>query len=233
MPEASLSDQADTMMKPTDETQIQPESTPNSANRSALASPGRRALALNSLKVAPAVIVTLSARSALAAECWSGKMSGNLSHPNNGCVLGLSPGYYKNKVRAVGSDPGWPPGFLSGCRDIDANGTISQACKDTFNDPALIGSSSVKGTRFGKVFTPTPYSPDLTLMQVLWQKEGSFAFHAIAAYFNALNFSSYVMKPDIVLFMVNSILATGQYNDGHGTIWNETTMKAYLNSTWT
>lgn len=221
------------MMKPTDETQIQPESTPNIANRSALASPGRRALAVNSLKVAPVVVATLSARSALAAECWSGKMSGNLSHPNNGCVLGRSPGYYKNKVRGRGGDPGWPAGFEHGCTKVKTNGEIFDVCKTTFSDPALIGSTSVKGTRFGTVFTPTPYSPDLTLMQVLWQKEGSFAFHAIAAYFNALNFSSYVMKPDVVLFMVNSILATGQYNDGHGTIWNETTMKAYLNTTWT
>lgn len=224
-------------MKPSKESSDQPDSTSSQTSRSTLASPARRALALNSLKAAPVVVATLSARSALAAECWSGRMSGNLSHPNNGCVLGRSPGYYKNRVGPWQGDPGWPSGFDSGCSPLDSNGSITDVCKTKFQDTTLDYTGRVKGTKFGKVFTSAPTAPvnlkDLTLMQVLWQKEGSFAFHAIAAYFNALNFSSYVLKPDVVLWMANSILATGTFTDDTGKVWTESQMKTYLNSTWT
>ena len=222
------------MMKSSKETPVKPDATPGQTSRSTLASPARRALALNSLKAAPVVVTTLSARSALAAECWSGKMSGNLSHPNNGCVLGRSPGYYKTRVGPWGGEPGWPPGFDSGCSPLDSNGSITQTCQTMFEDKSLNRGGTVPGTRFGTVFTSAPGNlKKLTLMQVLWQKEGSFAFHAIAAYFNALNFSSYVLKPDVVLEIANSILATGSYTDTSGTAWSTNQMKAYLNTTWT
>ena len=162
--------------------------------------------------------------------CWSGIQSGNLSQDNkDNCEFGLSPGYYKVNVTKV---PGWPGPYHDmfdyGCDHVHSNGTISDRCKELFQDVSAVG---VPGTTFGAVFIgATGYLASKTLMQVLWQDSGSFAFHAIATYFNALNFPNYTFSPDTALEIINDILSTGVHTDDTGMIWSEGEMKDLFSS---
>lgn len=180
-------------------------------------SAGRRRFLLGVAAAAP-VIMTVANRPVWANGgggnvCWSGLQSGNLSTQNNTCTFGCSPGYYKDNVGGI---PGWPSGYDAGCGALRPNGTISTYDMKEFQDT----NASVSGTLFGDVFTAAPGNLAYkTLMQVLWQDEGSFAFHAIANFFNALNFPDYTFKPNQILNIANDILATGQYIDDNGKVW--------------
>lgn len=154
-------------------------------------------------------------------QCWSGIQSGNLSQDTHDtCDFGRSPGYYKNNV--FGS-PGWPTGFDHGCDSVSSNGTLSSACKDLFKDTS---ASGVPGTQFGAVFTSASGAmASKTLMQILWQDSGSFEFHAIATYFNTLNFHNYSFNSDDAKDIINDILAVGSHTDNLGHTWSEQDMK--------
>ncbi len=197
----------------------------------------RRQFNRRAVQAGTVVAATLSARSALGAECWSGQMSGNMSGPVQYCVGGLSPGYYKSNVEPHGGDPGWPnnthlgASIEHGAADVRRNGTISQIDKRRFSDTDP--TSPVPGTKFGAIFTSAPDPvASMTLMQVLWQKSGSFEFHAIAMYFNSLNFSSYMFKPAVAMGIINSILATGNYIDQNGHAWSAEEMKTLVDQSY-
>jgi len=186
----------------------------------------RRRVLLKGAVASLPVVMTLANRPAWGSggggnQCWSGIQSGNLSQDTHDtCDFGRSPGYYKNNV--FGS-PGWPVGFDHGCDSVASNGTLSAACKDLFKDTSAVG---VPGTKFGDVFTSASGAlADKTLMQVLWQDSGSFAFHAIATYFNALNSPHYSFQPDDVLEIINDILAVGSHTDSLGHTWSESDMQ--------
>lgn len=201
---------------------------------------GRRKLIKGAVGAAP-LLVTLASRPAWGGNfCWSGIQSGNVSgQSRDTCAFGLSPGYYKNNVLANGgaTSPGWPTtdplqalSITSGCANLKSNGTISKTCKDLFEDP---NASNVPGTTLGELFYSAPTNlRDMTLMQVLWQESGSFAFHAIAAYFNALNFNNYAFSPTDALGIINDIFATGMHTDDNGHTWNESEIKDLFNSSW-
>ena len=197
----------------------------------------RRQFNRRAVQAGTVVAATLSARSALGAECWSGQMSGNMSGPVQYCVGGRSPGYYKSNVEPHGGNPGWPTSthmgasIEHGAANVLGNGTISRADKERFSDPNP--AAPVPGTKFGAIFSSAedPIA-SMTLMQVLWQKSGSFEFHAVAMYFNSLNFSSYMFKPAVAHSIINSILATGSYIDQNGHSWSADEMKTLVDQSY-
>lgn len=199
-------------------------------------SSSRRRLLKKAGVVAP-VVLTLANRPAWGGQmlCWSGFQSGNLSgHNHHSCRDGRSPGYYKSNV-LVGGGPGWPAGYDHGCSagEIKSNGAITTVCKERITS-SVIGDGSLQGTKFGEVFVAA--SGDLanaTLMQVLWLLPGSFAFHAVATFFNAVHEpNDYVFQPQIVLDIVNDILSSGSYTDSNGQIWSETEMKCVFDASY-
>lgn len=199
---------------------------------------GRRKLIKGAVGATP-LLVTLASRPAWGGNfCWSGIQSGNVSgQTRDTCSFGLSPGYYKSNVLPHGGDPGWP-GYDNvqmmnidcGCNQFKSNGTIKNSCKDMFQDP---NANNVPGTTLGQLFYSAPGNiKDMTLMQVLWQEEGSFAFHAIATYFNCINFIGYAFSPQDALGIINDIFATGTHTDSNGKIWTESEMKALFDSAY-
>ena len=195
---------------------------------------GRRRFVKGVLAATP-VIMSVASRPAWGIGggnfCWSGLQSGNLSgHDHNACCFGRSPGYYKSNVSAYGDGPGWPPGFLHGCPDVKSNGTIDATCKTLFKDPE---AGIIDGTQFSSVFPSGSIEYDgLTLMQVLWQKSGSFGFHAIAAYFNSLNFQGcYTWGPDELREIIIDILTLGHHTDGD-MMWTEDQMKCLFDASY-
>lgn len=192
----------------------------------------RRRFVKGALAVAP-VIMTVASRPAWGIGggnfCWSGLQSGNLSgHDNSACCFGRSPGYYKNKVIAHGDGPGWPPGFDHGCPNVKNNGTISKKCRKKFKDKS---AGSIDGTLFSDVFTSGTQYDGMTLMQVLWQKPGSFGFHAIAAYFNSLHFDCYTWRPMELREIIIDILTLGYHTDGD-MMWTEDQMKCLFDASY-
>jgi hypothetical protein len=201
-------------------------------------SPGRRDL-LKKGGIAVPVFLTLANRPVWGGnmQCWSGFQSGNLSRPDDRCSDGLSPGFYKSNVT---KPPGWPTQFYSGCpaEYLKSNGTIMKEAQDAFTntDPDfdLQLTPFKDGTLFTTVFTGgvnTEYA-GLTLMQVLWQKSGSFGFHAIATYFNTFNFPNYVFQSNVALEIINSILSTGVYEDSRGYLWTQDEMKCVFDQSY-
>jgi hypothetical protein len=194
---------------------------------------GRRKLLKGAAGAAP-LLVTLASRPAWGGNvCWSGIQSGNVSgHRNEECTGGRTPGYYKVNVAQHGTDPGWPTydslqnlTIDSGCADLKSNGTIDpQTCMALFSDP---NATNVPGTKLRELFWSAQNHPlgDFTLMQILHQYEPSFSFHAIATYFNALNFDSFIFRPVQALAIINDIYQSGQHIDSTGRVWTEHQIK--------
>ena len=192
---------------------------------------GRRRLIKGAVGAAP-LLVTLASRPAWGGNvCWSGIQSGNVSgHRHDECVGGRTPGYYMNNVLPRSGDPGWPTydplqgiSIEHGCNQVHTNGSIRPPCKALFSNP---NATNVPGTRLGELFYSAPANlRDYTLMQVLHQLNGSFAWHAIATYFNALNFGDFIFRPDQVLPIINDIFSMGYHIDTRGTTWTESQMK--------
>ena len=192
---------------------------------------GRRKLLKGAVGSAP-LLITLASRPAWGGNvCWSGIQSGNVSgHRHDECTGGRTPGYYKVNVLPHGGDPGWPTFdpvqalyIDSGCSDFKSNGTISPSSRNLFADSNAL---NVPGTKLGELFFSAPaHLRDYTLMQILHQYEPTFAFHAIATYFNALNFTTFIFRPEQVLPIINDIFSLGYYIDMHGTTWTEEQMK--------
>ena len=89
----------------------------------------------------------------------------------------------------------------------------------------------MQGTTLGELFTSAPANiRNLTLMQVLWQLEGSFPFHAVATHFNSINFENYSFTPEVSLQIINDIFATGYHTDSRGITWSESDMKNLFDS---
>ncbi len=191
---------------------------------------GRRRLIKGAVGAAP-LLITLASRPAWGGNvCWSGIQSGNVSgHRNEECVGGRTPGYYMSNVGA-GGGPGWPTydplqgiSIDSGCADLKPNGSISNEDKRLFSDES---ATNVPGTTLGQLFYSAPSNlRDYTLMQILHQKNGSFAWHAIATYFNAHNFPTFIFRPEQALAIINDIFAMGYHIDTRGTTWTEHQMK--------
>ncbi|HSJ47737.1 MAG TPA: hypothetical protein VLA26_02715 [Gammaproteobacteria bacterium] len=197
---------------------------------------GRRRLIKGAVGAAP-LLITLASRPAWGGNiCWSGIQSGNVSgQRNEECVGGRTPGYYKVNVLPHGGDPGWPTydplqgiSIDHGCNQVHTNGTIKKPCKTLFSDP---NATDVPGTKLGELFYSAPSNlRDYTLMQILHQYEPTFAFHAVATYFNALNFTDFIFRPDQALAIINDIFAMGYHTDSRGTIWTEEQMKDMFDS---
>lgn len=192
---------------------------------------GRRKLLKGAVGAAP-LLITLASRPAWGGNvCWSGIQSGNVSgHRHDECTGGRTPGYYKVNVLPHGGDPGWPTYdplqnlyIDPGCTDLKSNGTIGQSCLDLFKDPS---ATNVPGTKLGELFYSAPaHLRDLTLMQILHQYEPSFAFHAIATYFNTLNFDTFIFRTEDALGIINDVFSLGYHVDTRGTVWTEEQIK--------
>jgi hypothetical protein len=192
---------------------------------------GRRKLLKGAAGAAP-LLITLASRPAWGGTvCWSGIQSGNVSgHRHDECTGGRTPGYYKVNVLPHGGDPGWPTfdsvqglAIDCGCSDLKSNGTIKQSCLKSFTDE---NATNVPGTTLGQLFYSAPAQlRDFTLMQILHQYEPTFAFHCVATYFNALNFDSFVFRPQDVLGVINDVFAQGYHVDTRGTMWTEEQIK--------
>lgn len=213
----------------------------------------RRRILKGAVGTAP-LVMTLANRPSWGAACWSGIQSGNMSKPNDECGGGLSPGYYKNHPPNSGG-PGWPAGINPGdisnfsgadMPKLDKNGEAKNSklfgdseagCFDS--SVTLVRDLFPSASHIVDKNGPNEGMPvgDLTIMQALWQCPGSFTFHAIAAYFNALHAAAgafpfpYVFRPDQVYDIVDAIYATGVYIDVSGE-YDAESMKCVFDATY-
>lgn len=144
----------------------------------------------------------------------SGFLSGNLSRPQDGGCGGLSPGYWKN--HASPGDP-WPSPY--------ASGTMTGTGQ---------GRSFSGGTRFHDVFVKGKYNyNDKSMLRVLWQAPGSFAFHTIACLLNAASgIEGYLLAPGQVIQIWNDIMTQGYYLTSTGQQMFEADAKAFFEQTY-
>lgn len=183
---------------------------------------GRRKLAKAGIIATP-VLMSLTGRNAMGAQCSpSGFMSGNLSnhgHENDTCGGGYSPGYWGTHPEEWPNvSKGDPVTINPGTCDLSASkGSITSNCTVYNSD----------GTMFHEAFAGSAYV-GMTMMQVLWEQEGSLAFHAVASFLNAVMVPGYGVPVQTIVDMVNSVLNTGYYVTGSGDEMNEEDVKDYL-----
>lgn len=193
---------------------------------------GRRRLSRAAL--ATPVVASLAARPALAGNCLSNMLSGNLSDPNRGqCSKGWSPGGWGLPVGNVGQYStigAWTAaGFVYGNYDA----TASQCSPANSNKPDCYveGSkiSSVSFLNMDGVPAETPLR--VVLLPNLWPQYASWQLtrHLVCAYLNAAlseaspTFQYILTKQQVVG------LATGATPVPPGYA----SLQAFLDSTWT
>lgn len=171
---------------------------------------------LKGAALASPVLLSIASRPVLGTTRFcsaSGFMSGNLSNKGGKDVNcgGNSPGYWKNHTSP--SYP-WPAPYVSG-RRLD-NGTFSG------------------GTKFHDVFKKGTYNYGTkSMLQVLWEAPGSFAFHTIAALLNAQSgIGGYVLTAAQVRQIWDGIMTNGFYTTTTGVKMYEADAKAFFEQTY-
>lgn len=174
------------------------------------------------LGVGAPILMTLTSKPALAGQCLSNMLSGNLSSPDRGaCSTGWSPGGWGQPggtIHSYSTLAAWTKaGYTYGT--LKRGGKANQA-------EDYVGGSKVSETPF----LPPAGQPNLTMREALQPPySGSLLFHLIAAWLNARlsaadsNFQ-YILTPDQVVGLANgSITLPKPYTD----------LKTFLDSTWT
>lgn len=187
---------------------------------------GRRSFVTKAAVIAPIAMVSLSKpawadKTGIPMRCGiSGLVSGDTSrNPDREyCQGGFSPGYWGNKN-------GWPiwassPGHDTMFCDIFTSCVGVYDGKDYTNaqlgDVIPFVKNKSEPTSNGK---PNGYY------------EGSFGFHALAAYLNSLYVPNYVFSTAEVLDLANTAMTTGSV-EIMGVIYSGEDLKALFNSTY-
>lgn len=157
----------------------------------ALPDPTRRRIAKLGL-AAPPVIVSLAARPVWSADamCLSEMLSGNMSRVQESCVTGQCPEFWSTNLT-------WPGGATPG---DNTENPAAGLC-----DPGWTG-----GTTYSSLFGG---ADGRTLREILCADLCSTESLVIAAYFNALTVTGYVLRPGQVLQ-----LALGMSPPGRATL---------------
>lgn len=175
---------------------------------------GRRKFTKAGLLTSP-ILMAVTSQPVFAANCLSNRLSGNLSDPNRGtCILGLSPGYWKNKPEE------WPSPLAYANNISGLHG-----CVDCGTSPGT-GWSCSGGTRFNDIFTTKQDPDDRSLAQIICTENAEHQYgarHIIAAYINSIANNQYVLSTSQVLELwADPTLGGQQLYD----------LKTFLDSTW-
>lgn len=189
---------------------------------------------LNKTALATPIVASLASRQALAGNCLSNMLSGNLSDPNRGqCSKGWSPGGWGKPggtVAGYGTLAAWQTaGFnygtydpnVSHCHPSNPNKPDCYVGGSTINDvPAILNKNSVpSGTPLRVIL-----NPDMWPGQLDWQ----LTRHLVCAYLNAAlseNISSFqyiLTKQQVVDLAAGTLPLPPGYSS----------LQSFLGSTW-
>ncbi len=204
------------MKKIDDQIQQQNTSQRGDPTISALKSPVRRRLTTAGLG-AP-ILMTLVSKPALAGNCLSNMMSGNLSDPNRGeCQSGWSPGGWGNPGGKVGSYSTLEAWRVIGYHYGDGNGG---------NPNGYNGGTLFKD---GPFVVPVGWE-NITMREVVRYENDSIERTYLVAWLNAQlsqvdPFFTYVLTPDQVLGLISGAidLPPGPWGGD---------LKSFFHSTW-
>lgn len=196
------------------------ESPANTAAEAGGANISRRKLA--KLGLGAPVIMSLASKQALAGQCLSNMLSGNLSNPNRGhCSKGWSPGGW-----------GQPGGMIYNCSTITAwnragfqYGTLKANCSASQWDCYQYGS---KLSAMPSALNKDSLDSNLTLREVLNVHTETLTRHLVTAYLNAAlgeyepNYQYALTKQQVVDLATGVLFMPQPY----------VSLKDFLGSTW-